>query len=121
MLLSAGHDVVFAVDGDDGVRKFREQAVDLIVCDVFMPRKDGFEAISEIGGLSADIPIISMTGSLPRPSGGAHLDPNYLRMSRQLGATKVIAKPFRAHELLAVARQCLDPFPSVPTNNDSTR
>lgn len=111
MLLSAGHEVVLAADGDDGVRKFREQPVDLIVCDAIMPKKDGFEAIREIRSLSADVPIVSMTGSFPRPSGGAHLDPNYLRMSQQFGATKVIAKPFRAPELLALVRQCLDSSP----------
>lgn len=107
MLLSADYEVVLAIDGEDAIRQFQEQRFDLVICDVFMPKKDGFEAIREIRGLSATVPIISMTGSYPRPSGGAHLDPNYLRMSSLLGATKVIAKPFRARELLALVRQCL--------------
>jgi hypothetical protein len=48
-----------------------------------------------------------MTGSYPRASGGAHLDPAFLKASKKVGATRVIAKPFRPHELLAIVRDCL--------------
>jgi len=109
MLAAGGHEAVLAVDGEDGIVQFRNRQIDLVLCDTAMPRKDGFETIRDIRRLSPGIPIISMTGSYPRPSGGAHLDPGFLQMSKQAGATKVIAKPLRLEELLALIRQCLEP------------
>lgn len=107
MLMSVGHEVVLAVDGEDGILQFEHEPFDLVVCDVIMPNMDGLEMVRELRRLSADIPIISMTGSFMRSTGGAHLNAVYLRLCSELGATKVIAKPFRARELLALAVQCL--------------
>jgi CheY-like chemotaxis protein len=109
MLAAGGYEAVLAVDGEDGIDQFRNQQVDLVLCDAAMPKKDGLETIRDIRRLSAGIPIISMTGSYPRPSGGAHLDPGFVQMSKQAGATRVIAKPLRLEELLALIRQCLEP------------
>ena len=49
-----------------------------------------------------------MTGSIPTIDGG-RLDPDFLRMSGALGATRTIVKPFRPRELLALVRECLGP------------
>lgn len=110
MLRSGGHVVVVAVDGDDGIRLFQEQRFDLVVCDVSMPTKEkGLETVASLRRISSNTPIISMTGSYPRSSGGAHLDPDYLRVTKEFGGTRVIAKPFRASELLAAVRECVEP------------
>ena len=106
MLESDGHEAVLAVDGDDGVRRFHQQRFDLVLCDVFMPQKEGLETVREIRQSSRETPIISMTGSVPAGDGG-RLDPDFLRMSSALGATRTIAKPFRPRELLALVRECL--------------
>jgi CheY-like chemotaxis protein len=106
ILASEGHESVLAVDGVDGVRQFQRQQFDLVLCDVFMPHKEGLETVREIRQLSAGAPIISMTGSIPTSDGG-RLDPDFLRMSGALGATRTIAKPFRPRELLALVRECL--------------
>lgn len=106
MLESDGHEAVLAVDGDDGIRRFHQQRFDLVLCDVFMPRKEGLETVREIRQSSRETPIISMTGSVPAGDGG-RLDPDFLRMSSSLGATRTIAKPFRPRELLALVRECL--------------
>jgi CheY-like chemotaxis protein len=107
MLADGGHDAVQAVDGQDGILQFRRQHFDLVICDVIMPNMDGLELVRELRRLSAAVPIISMTGSFMRTTGGAHLNAVYLRLCSELGATKVIAKPFRAHELLPLVQQCL--------------
>jgi ATP-dependent Lon protease len=110
MLRGGGHDVVLAAAGQDAIRQFQAQRFDLVVCDLFMPTKEtGLETVAALRKLSATVPIVSMTGSIPRSSGGADLDPDYLRVTKEFGATRVIAKPFRASELLAVVRDCLDP------------
>ena len=107
MLADSGYEVVAAVDGEDGLLQFQQRPFDLIICDVIMPNMDGLEMLREIRRLSTDVPIISMTGSFMRSTGGAHLNAIYLRLCSELGATKVIAKPFRGHDLLPLVRQCL--------------
>jgi CheY-like chemotaxis protein len=107
MLRSGGYEVVLARNGDEAIRIFGKQKFDLVLCDVHMPGKDGLEVTEEIRRSSPDIPIVSMTGSYPRASGGAHLDPAFLNASKKVGATRVLAKPFRVHELLAVVQDCL--------------
>ncbi len=41
MLESAGHQVVEAADGVEGVGLFRQRPCDLVLCDLFMPRENG--------------------------------------------------------------------------------
>jgi len=108
ILASDGHEPVLAVDGEDGVRQFRRQPFDLVLCDVFMPHKEGLATMREIRQLSADTPIISMTGSIPTDDNDQS-HPDFLRMSGPLGASRTIAKPFRPRELLALVRECLGP------------
>ena len=40
-------------------------------------------------------------------TGGGGLNSDYVRVTRELGAMRTIAKPFKVHEFLAVVRQCL--------------
>lgn len=61
---SMGHTVVFAHDGDSGIAKMRQEKPDLVILDVQMPGKDGFEVFGLIKGddeLKAT-PIIMLTG-----------------------------------------------------------
>jgi len=59
-----GYLVVEAVDGADGVAKFRElgASVQLLVIDVIMPRKNGREAFSEIRRLRSDVKALFVSG-----------------------------------------------------------
>jgi CheY-like chemotaxis protein len=107
MLRSGGYEVVLAKNGAEAVRIFGEQQFDLVLCDVHMPGKDGLEVTEEIRRAAPDMPIVSMTGSYPRDTGGAHLDPAFLNAAKKVGATRVLAKPFRAYELLALVQDCL--------------
>lgn len=107
MLEAAGHEVSTAADGDDGLRQFSRSRFDLVICDMFMPGKEGIETIRELRAAAAQIPIIGMTG------GGSYRDvtdldaDGLLRMARTFGATRTIAKPFKAGDLLAAVQACL--------------
>jgi CheY-like chemotaxis protein len=108
MVESGGHEAALAADGEEGLQLFREQTFDLVVCDIFMPRMEGFETVRALRRLSAETPIISMTGGRPPGApGGDQADPDFLKMTGALGATRTIAKPFRAGELLALIEECL--------------
>ncbi len=62
-LSDAGHDVLVASDGEEGVRKANEQQPDVILMDVVMPGLNGFQATRKIHRNSSTrhIPIIIVT------------------------------------------------------------
>src|SRR4030095_4492574 len=103
-LVQAGFEVIPAGDGDEGLRKFTETPVDLVVCDVLMSHKDGLERIRAIRSISARLPIITMTGGVLADTEDGLDD---LRMSMAFRATRTIGKPFRANKLLKLVRECL--------------
>jgi len=108
MLRMGGHEVTLAIDGADGLQQFQRQTFDLVIADIFMPNKEGFETLRELRQLTAQTPIISMTGSFPGPHrGGELVNTDYLRMAQVFGATRTISKPFSHRDLLALVDECL--------------
>jgi CheY-like chemotaxis protein len=108
VLQDAGHHVVEAADGEHGVRTFAQETVELVICDVLMPNKDGLETVRELRNRSPTLPIITMTGGPVVDQ--AMLDEreiDYLRMTLAFGATHAIAKPFRPMELIQLVDACL--------------
>ena len=63
VLESKGHAVLSAVDGQEGMNQINREVPDLVVLDVMMPKKDGFEVAREIKSNSATehIPILMLT------------------------------------------------------------
>jgi DNA-binding response OmpR family regulator len=63
MLEDKGYEVGKAYDGVEGEEAIKERHPDLLVLDVMMPRKDGYELCSELKANSAtrDIPVILLT------------------------------------------------------------
>jgi CheY-like chemotaxis protein len=97
-LLAEGYDVTVATDGNEAVRRARAETFDLILLDVMLPHKDGFEVCRELrnGGLTTPIVMLTAkTGEFDKVMG---LD---------LGADDYVTKPFSARELRARIRTAL--------------
>ena len=64
MLIGAGYKVIEAVDGQEGVEKFIENAaeIDIVLMDVVMPRMSGHEAAIRIQEIKPDAKIVFTTG-----------------------------------------------------------
>ena len=60
-LRSQGYEVIEAVDGIDGLDKFKATGADIVVADVMMPRMDGFSMAKEIRRLSPAVPLLFLT------------------------------------------------------------
>jgi CheY-like chemotaxis protein len=107
MLKNAGHDAVLAKDGTDALQQFGQQRFDLVICDLFMPNKEGFATLRELRGLDPAVPIIMMSGSAASAAfwGTSHTD--YLGMAERFGATRTIEKPFKYSQLVRLVRECL--------------
>lgn len=94
LLGQAGHRIVAAYDGEEALRRFREDAPDLVLLDLAMPGLDGATVCQRMRELS-DTPIVIVSGERDRQATVELLD---------LGADDYIRKPFRADELLARVR-----------------
>ena len=94
-LQTEGYEVVVVADGVEAVRRARSEPFDLILLDVMLPNKDGFEVCRELrrGGLST--PIIMLTAKTQEAEKIMGLD---------LGADDYVTKPFSPRELRARIR-----------------
>ena len=90
-LLQDGLEVDCAYDGEEAVRMAKEQAYDLILLDVMLPKMDGFEACQQIREFS-DVPIIMLTAK------GDDMDKI---LGLDYGADDYITKPFNILEVKA--------------------
>ena len=100
-LKSEGYTFIPAWDGEETLRKTREEDPDLILLDVNMPKKDGFQVLAE---MRADpdishIPVIMITA--------ARIGPKDVREGLTLGADDYVIKPFDWRELAARIRSKL--------------
>lgn len=94
-LVSAGHEVVLAPDGIQGLQSQRDRPADVVITDIFMPDKEGIETIRELRQEFPQVKIIAMSG------GGVHVrKPGYLTTASELGADVVLKKPFDQAVLL---------------------
>src|SRR6266545_7538001 len=79
-LALAGHTVIEAGDGREGLDRFRRAGADLVITDIVMPETEGFEVLRALRRTQPPVKIIAMSGE-GRESGAA-----YLEAARLLGA-----------------------------------
>jgi len=91
-LRSEGYGVDVAGDGDVGFMKATALPFDLILLDVMLPRRDGFEVCRELRARGVEIPIVMLTAR------GQVVD---RVVGLKLGADDYFTKPFEMIELLA--------------------
>lgn len=97
--------VIEAEDGEEGLRMLRANAVDLVICDLIMPRADGIGTILNIRRSMPAMKIIAISG------GGRSHAMELLKVAEQMGADHVLGKPFTRDQLLTVVSACLPGHP----------
>jgi CheY-like chemotaxis protein len=107
MLESVGFDVSVAADGEEGLDQFRQERFDLVISDIAMPRKDGFQTIRELREMTPDLPIIAMSGGMHFAGCVQGSTCDALSLAEDLGATRTISKPFSRDNLLSVIRESM--------------
>jgi CheY-like chemotaxis protein len=99
----AGYTVLEAANGTQAVRIASAQPFDLLLTDIIMPDKEGFETIAEIRDKFPDKPIVAM-------SGGGHVGAgDYLEIAQKLGAKVTLEKPFPIRRLIEVLKELCPP------------
>lgn len=63
ILVQEGHDVLTASDGEEGLSMSREKDISLILLDLILPKKDGFEVLKSLkeDEKTKNIPVIVLT------------------------------------------------------------
>ena len=101
ILEQKGFDVTGANGGAEALKLLAEQAFDLVLLDVMMPDKDGFEVCRQIkqDARTRTIPVIFLTAK----GGGEALAEGF-----ESGAVMYINKPFTANKLLTIVNAMLE-------------
>ena len=95
-LRNAGHQVLQAADGAEAIHLARLAVVDLLVCDLFMPRQGGLATMGKFQRDLPAVPIIAISGVI---------DP--LPIAEGLGDVRALSKPIGVEELLAAVNASL--------------
>lgn len=84
-------DVILKRDGEEGLKAFLENKVDLCLLDVMMPKKDGFTLAKEIRGLKSNVPILFLSAKSMEDD---------IKQGFKSGADDYITKPFSMEVLM---------------------
>lgn len=94
----AGYNVTTAVDGEAGAELIRKKSFDLVLLDMQLPRKNGFEVLKECHSLSPDTIVIMITAFSSVENAVAAM---------QAGASDYITKPYDIDDMLTKAKKLL--------------
>ena len=101
MLEQVDYEVTVAEDGEEGVKKYDAGEFDLVITDILMPKKDGFQTIRDIRRSGKRTPILAISGA------GLIGSMSYLSIAEEIGATRTLAKPFEKNEFLSAVNYCI--------------
>ena len=92
-----GYQIIEAQDGSDGLDKVSIHIPDLILCDVMMPKLDGYGFLKKhMASSNASIPVLLLT---------AKTEESDELIGRNLGAKEYIKKPFSFQELKRIVEK----------------
>ena len=93
-----GYTIMEAVDGREGIRRFRASPTDLVITDMSMPRANGLTVIRELRAEYPSLRILVMSGAKT---------PDDLSEALRMGAVATLLKPFGAQEVRDAVARCL--------------
>jgi twitching motility two-component system response regulator PilH len=105
LLRGRGLEVIECANGDDALERIRLSPPDMVILDVMMPGKSGFDVCRALKGSDATkaIPVMILT-SVTQGTGKS--DEHWKALS---GADEFLTKPFKAVELLSRVDRLLEP------------
>lgn len=110
-LETRGFRTVTASDGEEGLEVAKRQLPDLIICDIQMPRLNGYQTLAALrqDPTTATIPFIFLTGLTDRKD---------LRQAMGLGADDFLTKPFSVTDLMQAVNTRLEKQAAVQRRSE---
>jgi len=99
VLNNSGHQVFLASNVDECLHILKKEEVDVLLIDIFMPEKSGFDAVPEIRAIDKNVVIIIMT---------SHSSVDTAINAIRVGAYDYLKKPFHEDELLHAVNMALE-------------
>ncbi len=96
-----GYEVDVALDGREGLIIYNQRPADVVILDIIMPDKDGFETINELKEKFSDVNIIAISG------GGAITAEKYLEIIKHYGVKYTFRKPIGKEKLIEAVKEIL--------------
>ncbi len=92
ILVERGHEIICASSGEEGIMKFEKESPDVVICDIKMPGKDGYEVLKELKKDPAKWrPVIMLTVLNEMTS---------MRKAYDYEADYYITKPFKVEDVI---------------------
>ncbi len=98
-----GHTVIEARDGEEGLKLYPTVKADLVITDIVMSGKSGLDVLTELRDSHSPFKAIAISG------GSLWGREDGLRRARELGVTRVLAKPFTCEALVNAVNELLAP------------
>jgi CheY-like chemotaxis protein len=100
-------DVVSVSDGTKAIARLEEDVPDIVLADVSMPGRDGYQLAEHIKSnpVTAHVPVILMTGAF---------EPLDEERARRVCCDAVLAKPFEPHMVISLVKQLLNGAAAAP-------
>lgn len=96
-----------AVDGVDGLEKFKQHSFDLVITDINMPHMNGIDMIAKIKQLASDTPILVIS---------AYNESNYFLETIKLGIEGYLLKPIDIEQFLMIISKTVEKIELVREN-----
>ncbi len=101
VLEKEGHFVHSALNGEEGIRLYRQHLPELILLDILMPEKEGLETILDLRREFPTVMVIAMSAA----SESAKI--NLLELAQRLGAQYRMTKPFGLQTVIELVNAAL--------------
>ena len=100
----AGHEVLEALDGEQGMELAERERPDLIVLDVMLPNRDGISVLEELGARfdTREVPVVLLT---------AKAQPEDQLRGWEAGASEYVTKPFSPLTLTEIVQRVIEMTP----------
>ncbi len=93
--------VITASDGQEGLKAFESEKIDIVITDINMPKMDGLELCAKIREIDQEIPLIILS---------AHNEDNYFIESIQIGVNGYLLKPIDIDRLTELLYRVIQKF-----------
>jgi len=104
VLEKANYEVDLAADGEQAIRAYERHPADVLITDLFMPVRDGFETVQFFRARHPALRIIAISGG-----GYSGQKTDHLSVARTAGADLSFRKPFDVARLLEGVRKLAAP------------
>jgi two-component system, OmpR family, response regulator SaeR len=93
-----GPECFIARNGEEGLAMYREHKPDIVICDLLMPKMDGYQFLEQLKTIDPDHCTIIVTSDMQNETKGHVL---------KLGAKAILNKPYRPEQLAELVRNLL--------------